>query len=92
MKENASDKPRKDKLIKEYNKKIEELKKKGIVDENEFCGFCWDDEDDDDVGFYDRTILREEYEESMALPYQRIELYKNPTFGYKNSKIMYYYH
>lgn len=78
-------------MLKEYNRKIEELKKKGIVDVNEFCGYDRNEEDEDDIGNYNRTILRNEYEENMTLPYQRLELYKDPTFGYKDSKIKYFY-
>lgn len=86
----ANDKIRQDRVIKDYGRKIEELKKKGIVDENEFCGYNRDEEDDDDIGNYDRTILRNEYENNIILPYQRMFLYRAHTFGYQDSKIKYF--
>lgn len=76
-----------DKIIKGFNKQIEDIKKKGLVDLNDFCGYDVQDSDEDEIGNYDRAILRNEYEENMVLPYQKIELYSAPTFGYNDSKI-----
>jgi hypothetical protein len=78
---------RRDMVIKEYNKNIEKLKVKGVVDVDEFRGFDRDDEDEDDVIYNNREILRDEYETTMDLPYSRIQLYSFPTFGYKDSGI-----
>jgi hypothetical protein len=80
---------RKEKLLKEYNNKIDELRKKGVVALNEFCGFDRDDDDDDDLANYQRGVVRDNYETTLKMPYQRLELYTSPTFGYKDCKILY---
>jgi len=74
-------------VIKEYDKNIGKLKVKGVVDANEFRGFDRDDEDEDDAIYNNRSIIRDEYETVMEVPYSRIHLYSFPTFGYKDSGI-----
>lgn len=74
-------------VIKEYNKNIEKLKKKGVVDVDEFRGFDRNYDDEDDAIYNNREILRDEYESTMDLPYSRIQLFSSPTFGYNDSGI-----
>ena len=74
-------------MIKEFNKNIEKLTKKGVVDVDEFRGFDHDLDDEDDAIYNNREILRDEYESMIDLPYSRIELFAAPTFGYKDSGI-----
>lgn len=74
-------------VVKELNRKIDYLRKKGKVDPEEFRGFDRNTVDEEDAGTYNRDIIRDEYETTMELPYSRIELYADPTFGYKDSGI-----
>eukprot|EP01022_Parablepharisma_sp_SALTPOND_P029649 TRINITY_DN742_c1_g1_i1.p2 TRINITY_DN742_c1_g1~~TRINITY_DN742_c1_g1_i1.p2 ORF type:complete len:1121 (-),score=124.91 TRINITY_DN742_c1_g1_i1:15245-18607(-) len=88
LKGGTANKLKRDKLIKEFTKRIEKLKSKGIVNPEEFCGFDRNlEEEDDTAAYHNREVIREEYETTMDLPYSRVELYSSPTFGYKDSCI-----
>jgi len=90
IKGGAINKIQRDKLIKEFNRKIELLKKKGDVDVDEFRGFDKDLDDEEAACLNNREVIRDVYETTMDLPYSRVELYSAPTFGYRDSQIMYF--
>ncbi len=89
MKCNKRNEPQRNRVLKEFARRIDYLKKKGKVDVDEFYGFERKGDDEEETNYYDREIVRGEYETTMDLPYARVELYSEPTFGYKDSQIKY---